>query len=189
TDQPISIVTPQNMQTLSTSSVYAIEWDARESIDSVVIEFSSDNGSTFQTVATVPNTGSFEWQTPDIVSTACVLKITDYSDPLNSAQISFALSLPVSTSFNRLNTELTSVDYNSGRIEFTYSLSQTSSVEASVYSLSGKRVGYLQKKNVAPGAYSASLQLNSIAGGLYIMDTRLGTLRQRSRVVVTGATR
>ncbi len=189
TDQPISIVTPQNMQTLSTSSVYAIEWDARESIDSVVIEFSSDNGSTFQTVATVPNTGSFEWQTPDIVSTACVLKITDYSDPLNSAQISFALSLPVSTYFNRLNTELTSVDYNSGRIEFTYSLSQTSSVEASVYSLSGKRVGYLQKKNVAPGAYSASLQLNSIAGGLYIMDTRLGTLRQRSRVVVTGATR
>lgn len=59
-----------------------ITWDS-EFIADVKIEFSSDNGQTWSDIveSTSANTRSFSWPAPNILSTECLIKISDVADP------------------------------------------------------------------------------------------------------------
>jgi len=85
-DQPFSIC-KLNLLSPNGGGVYAINtnlyisWNS-ELIGNVKIEFSSDNGNSWLTIANNVSAaaGSYSWTTPDINSSQCLIKISDATD-------------------------------------------------------------------------------------------------------------
>lgn len=70
---------------LNSNTSYDIEWIGGDNYN-VKLEFSSDNGATWSTIATdIPSAvGFYSWNVPNISSTSCLLRITDLSDATNT---------------------------------------------------------------------------------------------------------
>ncbi len=78
----IVLTNPNPGDVLFANSTYDIEWNALGAFN-LYIEFSSDGGATWSTVATnLPSTdGGYIWNVPNIVSTTCLLRATSMTDP------------------------------------------------------------------------------------------------------------
>ncbi len=90
----LSQVTPKGGEAFVAGSTCNITWQTGWSIEEVVIEYSYDNGSTWSSIATTENTGSYVWNVPLVNSNQCLIRI---SDALNSD--SYATSNAVFTVF------------------------------------------------------------------------------------------
>jgi hypothetical protein len=72
----ITVTSPNGGETWEVGSSYEIKWDST-GIDHVTIEYSQDYGITWKTIVqTTPNSGSFDWTTPDTASEECLVRIT-----------------------------------------------------------------------------------------------------------------
>ena len=83
TGDPVVTVTSPSAGTKWNGSVdNIITWDS-EFIADVKIEFSADNGQSWADVveSTSANTRSFEWPAPNVVSSECLVKISDAANP------------------------------------------------------------------------------------------------------------
>ena len=85
----ICVLTPNGTEQLVAGSTYEITWQATGTVQDVLLEYSADNGATWTDVNTVPNTGSYAWEVPDVnnsqqclvrVSGAECLHVNDTSD-------------------------------------------------------------------------------------------------------------
>jgi photosystem II stability/assembly factor-like uncharacterized protein len=78
TSPTISLVYPNGGETLLTGQSYNITWTST-SIANVQLEYSIDNGSTWNTIiASTPNTNSYSWTVPVIAaSTTCKIRVSD----------------------------------------------------------------------------------------------------------------
>ncbi len=80
----ITVTSPNGGESWSAGSPQEIKWTG-SGIDSVKIEYSRDNGTTWKTIVqTTENDGSFNWTVPDIASAGCLVRITsndEFSDP------------------------------------------------------------------------------------------------------------
>ena len=72
---------PNGGEILPIGITYPITWTSVGSIEHVQIEFSDDNGDSWNPVATVPNTGSSNWLVPSEPSGLCLIQITDPNNP------------------------------------------------------------------------------------------------------------
>lgn len=73
----ITVTSPNGGETWVGGSSSEITWTSVNVTD-VSIDFSIDNGVTFQTVVTsTPSTGSYIWTIPNLPSTKCLIKISD----------------------------------------------------------------------------------------------------------------
>ncbi|MCK4886703.1 MAG: PQQ-binding-like beta-propeller repeat protein [Planctomycetes bacterium] len=79
---PVTVLSPNGDETLLFNSDWNIQFAAIDSIDEVVIEYSTDNGLIWERVdpCTIENTGSYDWLVPDIVSDEAIIRISDASD-------------------------------------------------------------------------------------------------------------
>jgi len=70
------LTSPNGGEEWEVDSVHAITWTASGDISQVMIEYSSDNGSSWSTiVSTAQNSGSFDWTVSDSVSDQCLVRI------------------------------------------------------------------------------------------------------------------
>ena len=79
------VLSPNGGENLAAASPNTITWKTQEAaaLDTVTIEYSTDNGQNFQTVETVVNTGSYTWDPlPVADSNQCLIRI---GDPLDIA--------------------------------------------------------------------------------------------------------
>jgi len=85
---PINLISPNGSESWPAGSTRPIIWEADDAIATVVIEYSTDGGSTWtEIVGDAPNTGRYEWTLPPgsadevllIISDASLL-MEDYSD-------------------------------------------------------------------------------------------------------------
>ncbi|MBN2592758.1 MAG: metallophosphoesterase [Sedimentisphaerales bacterium] len=79
------ILSPNGGENLVAASSYNITWKTQEpaELDTVTIEYSSDNGQNWNAINTVINTGSYTWDPlPVADSNQCLIRI---SDPANAA--------------------------------------------------------------------------------------------------------
>ncbi len=81
----LSVTAPAADELLLANSPYNIQWLA--GVDSVKIEFSLDDGVTYQQVAgSIPGVqGEYTWMVPDTLSTKCRIRLTDAADPSATA--------------------------------------------------------------------------------------------------------
>ncbi len=75
-----TITSPNGGEPLAAESTETIQWITRVTeteIPTVQLEYSLDNGATWQTIATdAPNTGSYTWLVPLVASNQCLIRIT-----------------------------------------------------------------------------------------------------------------
>ena len=79
--QSITLLTPHAGQELNVDSTFVITWTTAGAIDSVGIDFSSDNGGAWTAlVASTPNDGQYSWTIPDAESDSSLIRIYDVAD-------------------------------------------------------------------------------------------------------------
>lgn len=77
------VLSPNGGENLIATGSYNIAWKTQEpaEIDTVTIEYSSDNGQNFKTIDTVINTGSYTWYPIPIVdSNQCLIRVSDFEN-------------------------------------------------------------------------------------------------------------
>lgn len=75
------LLDPNGGEELVAGATYHITWETEGSIENVLIEYSTDDGQSWNEVNTVPNNGSYEWTVPDVTSANCLVRISDASYP------------------------------------------------------------------------------------------------------------
>jgi hypothetical protein len=81
------VLSPNGGENLSAAAKYTISWKKIEGTKTnyVIIEYSLDNGQTWQKIDGSPNTGWYEWDSlPHINSNACLIRISDLNNTLIS---------------------------------------------------------------------------------------------------------
>ena len=82
TPKPI-VLSPNGGENLSTAGNYTISWKTIEGTKTnyVIIEYSLDNGQTWQEIGKSPNIGWFEWDSlPYINSDTCLIRVSDLNN-------------------------------------------------------------------------------------------------------------
>jgi hypothetical protein len=78
----VTVTAPNGGETWAEGSEQTITWSTTGSVNAVLIEFSNDNGSTYQTVATSePNDGAYAWTVPSgSASSICKIRISSVTN-------------------------------------------------------------------------------------------------------------
>ncbi|MCP4218273.1 MAG: hypothetical protein GY765_26795, partial [bacterium] len=78
----LTLTTPNGGESLEGSTDQNISWTHSGSIANVAIEYSTDNGGTWNSITTsTANTGTFNWPVPNSPSTTCLVKVSDIDGP------------------------------------------------------------------------------------------------------------
>lgn len=93
--EELNLTAPNGGETWNSGSLQNIMWTSSGNISQVKIEYSINNGSTWNLiVATAPNTGSYAWNIPgDIESNSARVRISDASDGTPSDQSNGAFTI------------------------------------------------------------------------------------------------
>jgi len=77
------VLSPNGGENLAAARTYMITWKTLEGaeIDHVIIDYSSDDGQTWENVDICENTGSYPWDIPLTDSNQCLLRVSDLSSP------------------------------------------------------------------------------------------------------------
>ena len=97
-DAAFYLQTPQGNDNYMGGTSNQIAWSDWGNINNVKIEYSPDKGKHWRVIETsVPNTGSYNWQTPNLISDSCLIKISDAVDglPYCVSKEPFAVYCPV----------------------------------------------------------------------------------------------
>jgi len=130
----IELTAPQSISKWNNANAYEITWNSAFVAD-VKIEFSSDNGQTWETItdAYSAHYRHFEWELPDIVSEECFIRISDAanSDVLSMNEEAFTicnLNLEAPNGFEIFMNDIpVSIDWSSelvGNLNIYYSLEE-----------------------------------------------------------------
>ena len=85
----LSLTSPNGGNTLNVGASSNITWTTTGTVANVKLEYSTDNGSTWNTItASTSNTGSYSWTVPDAISSQALVRVTDIDagHPASSAQ-------------------------------------------------------------------------------------------------------
>jgi hypothetical protein len=78
----LAVATPNGGQNWEGNTVQTITWTYTGSIPNVSIDYSTDNGSSWNVVtASTANSGSYAWTVPNTPSANCLVRISDISGP------------------------------------------------------------------------------------------------------------
>ncbi|MGD2092317.1 MAG: SBBP repeat-containing protein, partial [Candidatus Aminicenantes bacterium] len=78
----LTVTTPNGTETWEGGFNQAVTWNSTGTIANVMIEYSTDNGSTWNTVtASTANTGTYDWTVPNTPSSTCLVKVSDTAGP------------------------------------------------------------------------------------------------------------
>jgi len=89
----LAVSAPRELETWKAGSIKAIQWITEGANEPVVIEFSPDNGATWQTVASGV-TARYNWTVPGTASANCLLRVTALADGALTHTVPFAITLP-----------------------------------------------------------------------------------------------
>ncbi|MBA4407113.1 hypothetical protein C0389_07560, partial [bacterium] len=91
--QTIEITSPNGSEKWQAGTAQNITWTS-SGIPKVKLEFTSNNGLTWNTIISdFSNTGAYEWNVPNSLSTQCLIKISDASDgdPTDQSNATFKI--------------------------------------------------------------------------------------------------
>ncbi|MCX6582296.1 MAG: S8 family serine peptidase [Candidatus Aminicenantes bacterium] len=106
TNPTLTVTTPNGGEKWDAATVHNITWTSTGSVGNVKIEYSSNNGGSWNTVfGSTANNGSYSWTLPTLNSTACKVRIGEASDgsptDTSNAVFSIIIPLPPEISLNR----------------------------------------------------------------------------------------
>lgn len=78
---PLVLLVPNGGEIYLVGTTKTITWESEDETVNVQLDYSSDNGATWNYMKTVANTGSATWTIPNVPSLECLIKITDADNP------------------------------------------------------------------------------------------------------------
>jgi len=96
-DLSIIVTSPIGGKTWTVGSSYDITWHSIAPFTNVNIDYSTDNGSNWTSVAAgTANDGSYSWIVPNTPSTTCLVRVSDAvdGDPFDTNDAVFTIALP-----------------------------------------------------------------------------------------------
>lgn len=97
---PITVNSPNGGEIWTVGQIHPIHWDWSGRFSAVRLEYSSDGGNTWRTIAAnTENNGAYLWTVPGTPCSACKVKITNTTDPnaFDMSDVNFAIVLPTIT--------------------------------------------------------------------------------------------
>jgi hypothetical protein len=92
---PITITSPNGGESLMVDSIHEITWTSTGEIETVMIEYSADNGFSWIVITpSTPNESSYEWTVPDNPSDNCWVRIREDDNdnsPLDTSDAEFSI--------------------------------------------------------------------------------------------------
>ncbi len=87
----LNLIYPNGGEGLYGGANASITWNSNGTIYNVKFEYSTDNGSSWNHIATSDNSGSYTWKVPNTPATQCKFRISDSLDgnPIDSSSSSF----------------------------------------------------------------------------------------------------
>ncbi|MCP4157199.1 MAG: hypothetical protein GY757_56330 [bacterium] len=90
----INVTSPDGGESLGAGTSHYITWNYTGSMSNVKIEYTTDNGATYSTVAaSTTNDGVYNWTVPSTLSNLCLVRISDAADgdPANTSESVFSI--------------------------------------------------------------------------------------------------
>jgi len=72
----VLLLAPNGSEEIVAGSTYEIIWETTGTMESVLIEYSTNNGTGWTTIDTIGNTGSYEWEVPNANSQECLVRVS-----------------------------------------------------------------------------------------------------------------
>jgi hypothetical protein len=134
----ITVTTPNTALNWYVYQSYNITWTSAYVTANVMLEYSTDNGSSWITIiASTPNTGSYSWTIPNTPSNQCLVKASEVGLPATNdvSDVNFTISPPLIT-VTSPNTAVTWYVGNTNTITWTNTTLSGSNVKLD-YSIDG----------------------------------------------------
>ena len=96
TNPVVSLSSPSGAEYWNAGDVETVAWTSQD-VDSVLLEYSADNGSTWETIASsvAAADGSYNWTIPDVTTSQAYVRVSDKSNPsvfdVNSTSFAIAV--------------------------------------------------------------------------------------------------
>jgi hypothetical protein len=98
----LTVTSPNGGESWPGGSVRNITWTTTGTVANVKLEYSTDNGSNWTTIiASTTNTNSYSWTLPVIVSTNCLVRVSDAAVPATSDTSDAAFSINTAPAIQR----------------------------------------------------------------------------------------
>ncbi len=83
---PVEVISPNGGETYVGNTVETISWDATGTSNTFNLYYSTNNGSSWNTIVTNYSTvsGTYDWTVPNLSSTTCLIRVADYSQNCKS---------------------------------------------------------------------------------------------------------
>lgn len=97
------LVRPNGGEALYAGSTYSIAWYFPESVDSILLELSTNNGQTWETIETTYNNFIYSWAVPNLSSDSCLIRASDADNPGTTFDVSNAVFSILSVSSDQVH--------------------------------------------------------------------------------------
>ena len=158
----VAVTSPNGGEKWTVGDVHNITWTATSNLDSVKIDYSTDNGSTWTAVTRcAAAAGSYAWTVPNTPSANCLVMVsnTAYTDPTDKSDAVFEIVEPVGFKGKMTAKAIPNV-FTVSPNPFTDRLTVNMTTKGAIYSLTGNLITSLDKgrhtvatSNWAPGIY------------------------------------
>lgn len=190
----LSITSPADEDVFDLNEDITIEWQSNN-MNELNISLSLDNGWTWESIeSSVPaNLGSFLWNTGEIPSDECIIKITD-ADNINIYENSGTFKIDDNTT--NVDNEGNALPSNfmlhqnfpnpfNPVTTIYYSIPQEGHVEFKVYDILGKEVETLLSENQLPGEHQIKFDGGKLNSGVYFCIMKAGNFVSTIKLVLT----
>lgn len=176
----LDLISPLGGESLEGGNITNIAWESTI-IDEVKIEFSSDNGQTWVTEASVPaNDTIYEWTVPNIDSDECFIKLSFPGMPENQYdinEVAFSIYHTVGLDDNIIKDEefkifpIPAIDILS--ISLNAHKKGNHNYDIQVYNMGGEII--LNESNIINDNQIINLDLSNLTTGIYFINIRSET--------------
>lgn len=189
---------PNGMECFAPGSVQFLNWTSsttQGSTANVTIEFSSNgNSGPWSTVASnTPNSGTFQWTTPNVSSNNCYLRYT-INDGSSTKVVTTAQAFGVGSCVfsTGVSNGMAAVTVNASvypnpavnEANLHINLNKETNLSVSITNLLGEELQVVNNKNYGTGFQNIALPVSELKQGIYFCNITLDNSRQTIKFVV-----
>ncbi len=178
----LQVSAPNGGENLQSGSTKNVTWSASSNIDSVLIEYSSDNGTNWATLTTAGNSGTYSWTVPSQVTTFGRIRI---SDKANSSIVDISNNTFTISSYGITSPTAASYWQSESIKPITWSVSNVASVKIEYSTNNGSTWGtVISSISASAGSYNWTLPTSLATNQALI---RISDVANPSNLIVSSA--
>ncbi|MBN1233337.1 MAG: PQQ-binding-like beta-propeller repeat protein [Candidatus Coatesbacteria bacterium] len=158
----VQVISPNGGESWEVGTVHNILWSATTNVDTVKIDYSTDNGSNWISVTRAENNGTYSWTIPDTPSPDCLVRVTSRDDRLtDSSDNTFEIYRPAGYKVKKTSIALP-IKFSVSPVPFKDRLNISSPTNCCIYDVSGRLI-----KTLARGKHI--VDTNKWSAGVYFI--------------------